>query len=88
MILDNKIAAVGGLWAVGMMGAFASQYSSKSAPSVKVIHSRLYAQALTISALVASAGVEYYDRQFRLPEPVDTASYEYRHMKDNNPNGH
>jgi len=39
MILDNKIAAVGGLWAVGMMGAFASQYSSKSAPSVKVIHS-------------------------------------------------
>jgi len=28
---------------------------------VRVIHSRLYAQAATLAALVAAAGVEYYE---------------------------
>ena len=39
---------------------------------------RLYAQAATLSALVAGAGVELYDRSTREPAPVDTASYEHQ----------
>eukprot|EP00959_Pyramimonas_sp_CCMP1952_P250872 5243628-Pyramimonas_sp.AAC.1 len=79
-IKEHKLMTIGGLWACGIGASMALQWRGASSTSVKVIHSRLYAQAMTLSALVASAGVEFYDRTY-FPKPaeeVDVYSYDYQ----------
>mmetsp|Transcript_42913 Transcript_42913/g.71549 ORF Transcript_42913/g.71549 Transcript_42913/m.71549 type:complete len:94 (-) Transcript_42913:225-506(-) len=80
-VKENKLTTVGGLWAIGIGASMAYQWKGSGSTSVKVIHSRIYAQALTLSALVASASVEYYDRFYDPPPPkwVDPHSYEATH---------
>ncbi|KAH6762524.1 Hypoxia-responsive family protein [Perilla frutescens var. hirtella] len=60
-IVENKLRAVGGLWAGGVIGSLAYNWSQPGKPSVKIIHARLHAQALTLAALAGAAMVEYYD---------------------------
>ncbi|KMZ70007.1 Hypoxia-responsive family protein-like [Zostera marina] len=63
-IIDNKLKAVGCLWLSGVTGSVAYNWSQPAMKtSVKLIHARLHAQALTLAALAGAAGVEYYDRQ-------------------------
>uniref|UniRef100_A0A6T5Z8H3 HIG1 domain-containing protein n=1 Tax=Ostreococcus mediterraneus TaxID=1486918 RepID=A0A6T5Z8H3_9CHLO len=82
-IKRHKLRVVGGIWACGMVGAFAFQsFGARAATkqtSVKIIHSRLYAQFATLSALVLGAGVEMIDRSApaRAAVPDADAALEY-----------
>ncbi|KAK3282133.1 hypothetical protein CYMTET_10107 [Cymbomonas tetramitiformis] len=57
-VKEYKLRSVGCVWAFGIGASMLYNWTRPLPPSVKVIHARLYAQALTLSALVASAGVE------------------------------
>jgi len=61
---EHKLRAVGTLWATSLIGSFAYNFSQPGMKtSVKLIHARLHAQALTLAALAGSALVEAYDHQ-------------------------
>ncbi|KAI5008859.1 uncharacterized protein LOC123429468 [Hordeum vulgare subsp. vulgare] len=63
-VVDHKLRAVGTLWLTGIAGSIAYNWSRPGMKtSVKLIHARLHAQALTLAALGCSALVEYYDHQ-------------------------
>ncbi|XP_044498058.1 uncharacterized protein LOC123220108 isoform X1 [Mangifera indica] len=63
-VVDHKLRTVGCLWLSGITGSIAYNWSQPNMkPSVKIIHARLHAQALTLAALAGAAVVEYYDRK-------------------------
>ncbi|BBN12091.1 hypothetical protein MPTK1_5g17300 [Marchantia polymorpha subsp. ruderalis] len=62
--VEHKLRAVGSLWATSVAGSLAYNFSNPNMKtSVKVIHARLHAQALTLAALAGAAVVEYYDHK-------------------------
>ncbi|PIA61362.1 hypothetical protein AQUCO_00300718v1 [Aquilegia coerulea] len=63
-IVEHKLRAVGCLWLSGITGSIAYNWSQPNMKtSVKLIHARLHAQALTLAALAGAAVVEYYDHK-------------------------
>ncbi|GAA0150869.1 hypothetical protein Leryth_022619 [Lithospermum erythrorhizon] len=61
-VVDHKLRTVGCLWLSGITGSIAYNWSQPNMKtSVKIIHARLHAQALTLAALTGAAVVEYYD---------------------------
>ncbi|KAL9341499.1 hypothetical protein Peur_027428 [Populus x canadensis] len=63
-VVDHKLRTVGCLWISGIAGSFAYNWSKPNMkPSVKIIHARLHAQALTLAALAGAALVEYFDHK-------------------------
>ncbi|PIN26693.1 putative protein, induced by hypoxia [Handroanthus impetiginosus] len=62
-VVENKLRTVGGLWASGVIGSLAYNWSQPGKASVKIIHARLHAQALTLAALAGAAVVEYYEHK-------------------------
>lgn len=63
-VVEHKLRAVGTLWASGIVVSMAYNWSQPNMKtSVKIIHARLHAQALTLAALAGAAVVEYYDHQ-------------------------
>eukprot|EP00262_Sarcandra_glabra_P017134 TRINITY_DN5779_c0_g1_i1.p1 TRINITY_DN5779_c0_g1~~TRINITY_DN5779_c0_g1_i1.p1 ORF type:complete len:108 (+),score=10.63 TRINITY_DN5779_c0_g1_i1:77-400(+) len=63
-IVDHKLRTVGSLWLSGLAGSIAYNWSRPNMKtSVKIIHARLHAQALTLAALAGAAVVEYYDHR-------------------------
>ncbi|XP_022719448.1 uncharacterized protein LOC111277331 [Durio zibethinus] len=65
-VVDHKLRAVGCLWLSGIAGSIAYNWSQPNMKtSVKIIHARLHAQALTLAALAGAAVVEYYDHRNR-----------------------
>ncbi|PIN12057.1 hypothetical protein CDL12_15346 [Handroanthus impetiginosus] len=63
-IVEHKLRTVGTLWASGIVGSMAYNWSQPNMKtSVKIIHARLHAQALTLAALAGAAVVEYYDHK-------------------------
>ncbi|XP_031484921.1 uncharacterized protein LOC116254036 [Nymphaea colorata] len=63
-VVENKLRTVGTLWLSGLAGSIAYNWSRPNMkPSVKIIHARLHAQALTLAALAGAAVVEYYDHK-------------------------
>ncbi|XP_047946252.1 uncharacterized protein LOC125192674 [Salvia hispanica] len=63
-VVEHKLRAVGTLWASGILGSMAYNWSQPNMKtSVKIIHARLHAQALTLAALSGAAIVEYYDHK-------------------------
>ncbi|XVF41860.1 hypothetical protein PTKIN_Ptkin01aG0314500 [Pterospermum kingtungense] len=65
-VVDNKLKTVGCLWLSGIAGSIAYNWSRPNMKtSVKIIHARLHAQALTLAALAGAAVVEYYDHRNR-----------------------
>ncbi|CDP17192.1 unnamed protein product [Coffea canephora] len=81
-VVEHKLRTVGCLWLSGIGGSIAYNWSQPAMKtSVKIIHARLHAQALTLAALAGAAVVEYYDHktgktQDRYPKylPLDTYS--------------
>ncbi|XBJ04237.1 hypothetical protein VPH35_023210 [Triticum aestivum] len=64
-VVDHKLRAVGCLWLSGISSSIAYNWSRPNMKtSVKLIHARLHAQALTIAALGSCALVEYYDQNY------------------------
>ncbi|KAL4352047.1 hypothetical protein GQ457_06G021100 [Hibiscus cannabinus] len=70
-VVDHKLRTVGCLWLSGIAGSIAYNWSQPGMKtSVKIIHARLHAQALTLAALAGAAAVEYYDHRNRTkPDP-------------------
>ncbi|KAL2490461.1 Hypoxia-responsive family protein [Abeliophyllum distichum] len=62
-VVQHKLRTVGSLWASGVIGSLAYNWSQPGKTSVKIIHARLHAQALTLAALAGAAVVEYYDHK-------------------------
>ncbi|XP_034686924.1 uncharacterized protein LOC117915441 [Vitis riparia] len=63
-IVEHKLRSVGCLWLSGIAGSIAYNWSQPNMKtSVKIIHARLHAQALTLAALAGAAVVEYYDHK-------------------------
>ncbi|GFY85120.1 hypoxia-responsive family protein [Actinidia rufa] len=63
-VVDHKLRTVGCLWLSGIAGSIAYNWSQPNMKtSVKIIHARLHAQALTLAALSGAAIVEYYDHR-------------------------
>ncbi|KAH7856543.1 hypothetical protein Vadar_002640 [Vaccinium darrowii] len=63
-VVDNKLRTVGCLWLSGIAGSIAYNWSQPNMKtSVKLIHARLHAQALTLAALAGAAVVECYDHR-------------------------
>ncbi|KAK4796611.1 hypothetical protein SAY86_028937 [Trapa natans] len=61
-VVEHKLRTVGCLWLSGIAGSIAYNWSQPAMKtSVKIIHARLHAQALTLAALAGAAVVEYYD---------------------------
>ncbi|KAK6146178.1 hypothetical protein DH2020_020047 [Rehmannia glutinosa] len=60
-VVEHKLRT---LWASGIVGSMAYNWSQPHMKtSVKIIHARLHAQALTLAALAGAAVVEYYDHK-------------------------
>ncbi|AQK72221.1 uncharacterized protein LOC100281627 [Zea mays] len=78
-VVEHKLRAVGCLWLGGISSSIAYNWSRPNMkPSVKIIHARLHAQALTLAALVGSACVEYYDQKYGSSGPkVDKYTSQY-----------
>ncbi|GMH11350.1 hypothetical protein Nepgr_013191 [Nepenthes gracilis] len=63
-VVEHKLRAVGCLWISGIAGSIAYNWARPTMKtSVKLIHARLHAQALTLAALAGAAAVEYFDRR-------------------------
>ncbi|KAK1295214.1 hypothetical protein QJS10_CPA16g01535 [Acorus calamus] len=63
-VVDHKLRTVGCLWLGGLASSFAYNWTQPNMKtSVKIIHARLHAQALTLAALAGAAVVEYYDHR-------------------------
>ncbi|KAF5739879.1 hypothetical protein HS088_TW12G01090 [Tripterygium wilfordii] len=63
-VVDNKLKTVGCLWLGGITGSIAYNWSKPGMKtSVRIIHARLHAQALTLASLVGAAAVEYWDHR-------------------------
>ncbi|KAI5658719.1 hypothetical protein M9H77_27512 [Catharanthus roseus] len=63
-VSEHKLRTVGCLWLSGISGSIAYNWSQPAMKtSVKIIHARLHAQALTLAALAGAAVVEYYDHK-------------------------
>ncbi|KAL7220707.1 hypothetical protein ACSBR2_013567 [Camellia fascicularis] len=63
-VVDHKLRTVGCLWLSGIASSIAYNWSQPNMKtSVKIIHARLHAQALTLAALAGAAVVEYYDHR-------------------------
>ncbi|GMH08302.1 hypothetical protein Nepgr_010142 [Nepenthes gracilis] len=62
-VVEHKLRVVGCLWLSGVVGSIAYNWSRPEKTSVKIIHARLHAQALTLAALAGAGLVEYYDHK-------------------------
>nr|GLL37331.1 uncharacterized protein LOC109181573 [Ipomoea trifida]GMD46900.1 Hypoxia induced protein, domain containing protein [Ipomoea batatas] len=63
-VSEHKLRTVGCLWLSGITGSIAYNWSKPNMKtSVRIIHARLHAQALTLAALAGAAVVEYYDHK-------------------------
>lgn len=68
-ILQNKLKTIFYTWGAGITGSLAYEWSRPTPGSLKLLHSRVYAQAITLAALGAVAAVEMYATEHH-PETV------------------
>lgn len=62
-VSENKLRAVGSFWALSVGGNLAYQWSRPIPTSLKIIHSRVYAQALTLAALALAGAADVYEHR-------------------------
>ncbi|XP_020210547.1 uncharacterized protein LOC109795455 [Cajanus cajan] len=70
-VSKHKLVTIGGLWASGI-GASLVAYSRTTSPikpSLRLIHARLHAQALTLAVLSAAAAYQYHENRAAQPKP-------------------
>ncbi|XP_004491047.1 respiratory supercomplex factor 2 homolog C1565.01-like [Cicer arietinum] len=76
-VSKHKLAAVGGVWASGIGGTLLSYSRTRSPmkPSLRLIHARMHAQALTLAVLSGVAAYRYYENYIIEPKPqVETTT--------------
>ncbi|XP_028778851.1 uncharacterized protein LOC114735331, partial [Neltuma alba] len=64
-VSEHKLASIGALWATGIGASFLANSRKASAmkPSLRLIHARMHAQALTLAVLSGAAACHYYDNR-------------------------
>mmetsp|Transcript_20489 Transcript_20489/g.61685 ORF Transcript_20489/g.61685 Transcript_20489/m.61685 type:complete len:110 (-) Transcript_20489:578-907(-) len=72
-VVNNKLRSIGVLWASVLGSSLAYQWSRPIPTQLKIIHSRVYAQALTLGSLAAVAFVEHYDHKNTTSEELARA---------------
>ncbi|KAI4382893.1 hypothetical protein MLD38_008795 [Melastoma candidum] len=63
-VSEHKLTSIGTLWASGVAASLA--YSRSRSPlktSLRLIHARMHAQALTLAVLSGAAAYHYYEQQ-------------------------
>ncbi|XP_073104949.1 uncharacterized protein [Elaeis guineensis] len=68
-VSEHKLASVGTLWASALVASLA--YSRKRTPhktSLRLIHARMHAQALTLAVLSGAALKHYFETNFATDE--------------------
>lgn len=71
-IVENKLKSVGAFWATGVGLSMAYQWSRPIPFQLKLIHSRIWAQGLTVGAICLSGAVAQYDTWARSHESAKT----------------
>ncbi|KAG8380931.1 hypothetical protein BUALT_Bualt06G0067900 [Buddleja alternifolia] len=64
-ISQHKLTSIGALWAaaVGTSLAYNSTARTPLKPSLRLIHARMHAQALTLAVLSGAAAYHYYEKR-------------------------
>ncbi|KAI4384571.1 hypothetical protein MLD38_002702 [Melastoma candidum] len=63
-VSEHKLPSIGALWASGIAASLAySRSRSPLKPSLRLIHARIHAQALTLAVLSGAAAYHYYYEQ-------------------------
>jgi len=73
-VTEHKLKAIGGLWATGIVGSLGFQWSRPIPTQMKIIHSRVYSQAITLGAIGFAASAEFYERTYgqKTEDPEET----------------
>lgn len=74
-VLKNKLKTVLYTWAGGITACMAYEWSRPTPTSLKVIHSRVYAQAITLAALGAVGAIEIYAQSTKQAPVKDKHGY-------------
>lgn len=61
-VTGHKLQALAYLWGGGISTCLAYQWTRPIPTSLKIIHSRVYAQAFTLAALGSVAAIEMYSQ--------------------------
>ena len=70
--LEHKLKTIGYTWLGGIVGSLGYQWSRPIPTSLKVIHSRVYAQAITLGALGGMAVLEMYAKTLDEDTPANS----------------
>ncbi|CAI9091824.1 OLC1v1021917C1 [Oldenlandia corymbosa var. corymbosa] len=65
-VSEHKLTSIGSLWASAMGVSLAYSSRARSTPfkpSIRLIHARMHAQALTLAVLSGAAAYHYYEKQ-------------------------
>ncbi|GAB4832023.1 hypothetical protein Ancab_006040 [Ancistrocladus abbreviatus] len=66
-VRGHKLTSIGALWATAIGGSLAYSSRSRTAtrlkPSLRLIHARMHAQALTLTVLSGAAIYHYYEQR-------------------------
>ncbi|KAH7537642.1 hypothetical protein FEM48_Zijuj03G0114500 [Ziziphus jujuba var. spinosa] len=74
-VSEHKLTSIGALWASGIGASLAySRTRSPLKPSLKLIHARMHAQALTLAVLSGAAIYHYYEKSNTTDHGDNTAS--------------
>ncbi|CAK8566414.1 unnamed protein product [Lathyrus sativus] len=83
-VSKNKLASIGALWASGIGATLVAYSRAKSPmkPSLRLIHARMHAQALTLAVLSGAAAYHYYENRDVHLKPVadDSSAPNVRHL--------
>ncbi|KAK4277755.1 hypothetical protein QN277_015704 [Acacia crassicarpa] len=64
-VSEHKLASIGAVWATGIGASFLANSRKTSAPAMKpslrLIHARMHAQALTLAILSGAAAYHYHE---------------------------
>lgn len=60
---NNKLKTIFGIWAGGIGATLLYEWTKPSSVSLKIIHARVVAQALTLACLAGAAGADYLEHR-------------------------
>ncbi|XP_027337692.1 uncharacterized protein LOC113851424 [Abrus precatorius] len=75
-VSEHKLTSIGALWASGIGASLVAYTRTKSPlkPSLRLIHARMHAQALTLAVLSGAAAYHYYENRADQPKPFADGS--------------
>ncbi|EOY20019.1 hypothetical protein QUC31_005855 [Theobroma cacao] len=74
-VSEHKLTSIGAIWAsaIGASLAYNTRARTPLKPSLRLIHARMHAQALTLAVLSGAAAYHYYEKSSSKEEKVTNA---------------